>query len=145
MNDAYGRGIVRGQVENMNLRAYHQLSRVTAAEAIITCRTSRFAGVEYVNVVQKLTDHVLPDHATVIAEVDTRHRKFRKITLRDSAILYGQRPRVCIDGSTASVWYLSPYEFVKYWEVVMVSYPHSLKDANHSRHHVRMTEEGKET
>ena len=125
MNDAYGRGIVRGQVENMNLRAYHQLSRVTAAEAIITCRTSRFAGVEYVNVVQRLTDHVLPDNATVIAEVDTRHRKFRNITLRDSAILYGQRPRVCIDGSTASVRYLSPYEFVKDWKVVMVGYPHS--------------------
>ena len=76
MNDAYGRGIVRGQVENMNLRAYHQLSRVTAAEAIITCRTSRFAGVEYVNVVERLTDHVLPDNVTVIAEVDTRQRKF---------------------------------------------------------------------
>ena len=116
MNDAYGRGIVRGQVENMNLRAYHQPSRVTAAEAIMTCRTSRFAGVEYVNMVQRMTDQVLPDNATVIAEVDTRHRKFRKITLRDSAILYGQRPRVCIDGSTAPVWYLSLDEFVKDWD-----------------------------
>lgn len=114
MNDAYGRGIVRGQVENTNLRAYHNTSRVTAAEAIMTCRTTRFSGVEYVNLIQRLTDHVLPDNASVIAEVDTRHRKFRKITLRDSALLYGQRPRVCFDGSLTTVWYLSPYEFVTY-------------------------------
>ena len=72
MNDAYGRGIVRGQVENMNLRAYHQSSRVTAAEAIMTCRTSRFAGVEYVNLIQRLADQILPDNDSVIAEVDTR-------------------------------------------------------------------------
>ena len=144
MSDAYGEGIVRGQVENMNLRAYHQSSRVTAAEAIITCRTTRFAGVEYVNMVQRLSDHVLPDNETVIAEVDTRHRKFRKITLRDTAVLYGQRPRVCLDGSITPVWYLSPYEFVKDWEITMVSYPKNLKNANDARHHVRLTEEGKE-
>ena len=89
MNDAYGRGIVRGQVENTNLRTYHNTSRVTAAEAIMTCRTTRFTGVEYVNFIQRLTDHVLPDNASVIAEVDTRHRKIRKMTLRDSALLYG--------------------------------------------------------
>ncbi len=69
MNDAYGRGIVRGQVENTNLRTYHNTSRVTAAEAIMTCRTTRFTGVEYVNFIQRLTDHVLPDNASVIAEL----------------------------------------------------------------------------
>ena len=45
----YGRGVVRAQVEDTNLRAYHKDSPVTAAEAITTCLTARFAGVEYVS------------------------------------------------------------------------------------------------
>ena len=69
MNDAYGRGIVRGQVENTNLRAYHNTSRVTAAEAIMTRRTTRFSSVEYVNLIQRLTEHVLPDNASVIQKL----------------------------------------------------------------------------
>ena len=71
MSDAYGRGIVRGQVENTNLRAYHKGSPVTAAEAITTCLTARSAGVEYVNLVQRRNDHDLPENSTVMAEVDT--------------------------------------------------------------------------
>ena len=58
MSDAYGRGIVRGQVGNANLRAHQTYSPVTAAEAITTCLTARFAGVEYVNLVQRLNDRV---------------------------------------------------------------------------------------
>ena len=91
MSDAYGRGIVRGQAENTILRAYHKDSPVTAAEAITTCLTARLAGVEYAHLVQRLSDHVLPDNTTVMAGVDTRHRKFRKATLRDTGVLYGQR------------------------------------------------------
>ena len=72
-----------------------------------------------------------------MAEADTRHRKFRRITLRDAGVLYGQRP------CDPRVWYLSPYEFVKDWEVVMVSYPQTLRDASNPRHHVRLTEDGK--
>lgn len=36
-SDAYGRGIVRGQVENANLRAYNKDSDATFAESIRTC------------------------------------------------------------------------------------------------------------
>ena len=93
----------------------------------MACRTTRFSGVEYVKLIQRLPDHVLPDNESVIAEVDTRLRKFQNITLRDSALLYGQRPCVCFDGSITTVWYLSPYGFVTYWEIVMVSYPYTLK------------------
>ena len=113
MNDAYGRGIVRGQVENINLCAYHDTARVTAAEAIMTCRTTKFLGVDYVNMVQRLMENELPDSNVVIAEVDTRRRKFRKVTLRNSAVLYGQRPKWRNGNSISPVWYLSPYEFVK--------------------------------
>ena len=136
MSDAYGKGIVRGQVESMNLRAYHKDSPVTAAESITTCLTARFYGVEYVNLVQRLSDQILPDNVSVLAEVDMRHKVHRKITLRDAAVLYGQRP------CDPRVWYLSPYEFVKDWEIVMLSYPQTLRDARHPRHHVRLTPEG---
>ena len=47
MSDAYGRGVVRGQVENTNLRAYDQNAIVIVAEAITTSSTTRFTGVEY--------------------------------------------------------------------------------------------------
>ena len=70
--------------------------------------TARFAGVENVNLVQRLNDNVLPENSTVMAEVDTRHRQYRKITLRDTGVLYGQRP------CDPRAWYLSPYEFVKH-------------------------------
>jgi hypothetical protein len=99
--------------------------------------TARIAGVEYLNLVQRLNDRVLPESSTVMALVDTLHRRFRKITLRDTGVIYGQRP------CDPRVWYLSPYEFVKDWEVVMVSYPQTLRDASNPRHHVRLTEEGK--
>ena len=42
LNDLYGKGIVRGQVENTNLRAYSRKEEVTPAEAIMTCKTVSF-------------------------------------------------------------------------------------------------------
>ena len=42
------------------------------------------------------------------------------------------------------VWYLSPCEFITEWEVKMLSYPQSLQDGNHRRHHAEFTEAGKE-
>ena len=93
MNEAYGRGIVRGQVENLNLRAYHDTKRVTAAEAIMTCRTTKFLGVDSVNMIQRLVGNEVPDSNMVLAEVDMRCRKFRNVTLRNVAALYGQRPK----------------------------------------------------
>ena len=42
MNDLYGEGIVRGQVENAILLAYSRKDGVTAAEASMTCRTNGF-------------------------------------------------------------------------------------------------------
>ena len=41
MCHAYGRGIVRGQVENTHLRAYTRPDDVTAAEYFKTCQTEK--------------------------------------------------------------------------------------------------------
>ena len=66
-----------------------------------------------------------------------RSKKHRKITFRDVATFYGERP------CDPRVWYLSPYEFVSEWEVVMLSYPQSLSDADTPEHHVELTSEGR--
>ena len=136
MSDAYGRGIVRAQVENTNLRAYSTESDVTAAESIKTCKTEAFYGHNSVDIVQNLNDKHVPGTSTVFAEVDMRSKRHRKITFRDVATFCGERPR------DDRVWYLSPYEFVSEWEVVMLSYPQYLPDAYNPRHHAELTPEG---
>ena len=64
INDLYGKGIVRGQVENTNLRAYHKKSDVTAAEAIMTSITTSFYGRNYVDAVETLQDQILRPTST---------------------------------------------------------------------------------
>ena len=47
MSDAYGKGIVRGQAENTNLRANGKPNDVCAADCFRTCGTTSFFGREY--------------------------------------------------------------------------------------------------
>ena len=75
MTMAYGHGVVRGQVENANLRAYSDNNNVTAAESIHTSPTIAFSGRSYVHFVQRMNDGVFPDETAVVAEVDRRNRK----------------------------------------------------------------------
>ena len=56
MSDAYGKGIVRGQAENTNLRANAKESDVTHAETFRTSRTENFYGREYLDLVERLND-----------------------------------------------------------------------------------------
>ena len=56
MSDAYGKGIVRGQAENTNLRAYTKDNAATGAETIKTSRTVFFYGKEYLETVDRLND-----------------------------------------------------------------------------------------
>ena len=93
MNDAYGKGSVRGEVENTNLRTYSKDHDHTSAESIKTCLTVNFFGANYVDVIQRLNDRVVAERNTILAEVDMRSQKHRKVSFRDVATLYGQRPR----------------------------------------------------
>ena len=56
MSDAYGKGIVRAQVENTNLRAYAREYDITSAESIKACLTVAFFGQNYLDVVENLND-----------------------------------------------------------------------------------------
>jgi len=137
MSDAYGKGIVRGQTENRNLCANHKENDVTHAETFRTSPTEAFMGREYVSTIELLNDKRRPDKVATFGEIDARNPKRRRITIRDVATLYGQRPR------HPEMWCLSPYEFVMYWEPQLASYPLALAGADNAKHHVDLTASGR--
>ena len=136
MSDAYGKGIVRGQAENTNLRANSKAHDVLHAEFFGTSMTESFLGREYLKIVESLNDQKVAGQTAVFAEVDARNPKRRKVTIRDVAMLYGQRPK------HPDLWTLSPYEFTMYWEPVLATYPLSIEEADQSESHVDMKPSG---
>ena len=136
MSDAYGKGIVRGQVECANLRANNKEATVTHAESFRTSQTQAFYGREFCDLVQELNDRVKSPTKVQFGTVDCRRGQKRCIRYRDVALLYGQRPK------NPAVWHLSPYEFTMYWEPIMVSFPCCREDVDNEDHHVSMTPEG---
>ena len=136
INDLYGKGTVRGQVENTNLRAYSEKGDVTAAEAIMIAGTTDFYGKNYVDVVECLQDKILRPNSTKLIEVDARTKGKGKITFRDAAVFYGHRPK------DERLWYLSPYEFVSEWEVKLLHYPRTLEETADPYLHADLTEAG---
>ena len=138
MSDAYGKGIVRGQVENMNLRAYTDWSDVTSAETLSTAPSIAFFGSEFLKMVERLNDGADKVATALFPEVDKRNPQKRKVTLRDVATLYGQRP------NHSDVWHLSPYEFTMYWKPVLATYPLSLDDLDAEHYHAALTDRGKQ-
>ena len=66
--DLYGKGIVRGQVENTNLRAYYKKSDITAAESIMTCLTNSFYGRSYVDAVEALNANIVRPYSAKFVE-----------------------------------------------------------------------------
>ena len=136
LSDAYGKGIVRAQVENVNLRAYGFTSDVTSAESFKTCGTASFFGQNYVDIVENLNDEKRSSNSTVIAGFDVRNKRHRKIAFRDVGAFYGYRPR------DDRMWYLSPYKFVTEWQVVPVNYPQSLTTTHDASYQAYLIEEG---
>jgi len=137
MCDAYGKGVVRGQVESTNLRAFWKENTVTNAECIKTCQSEAFYGREYVDIVEAVCDKKLQTRKAIFGEIDYRNKRKRKVTFRDVAMLYGHRPK------TPEVWALSPYEFTTYWEPMLLSYPQSTADEKNAKHHACLTESGR--
>ena len=101
----------------MNLRVHAREDDVTFAEALRTSQTQTFFGGEYVRIVERLNDKIEAKASATFAEIDGRSPQRRKVTFRDVAMLYGQRPK------HPQVWHLSPYEFTMYWRPKLMSYP----------------------
>ena len=112
---AYNNGIVRSAVENRNLRAYARDHDITFAESFRTCATTVFAGIEYIQMVDKVTANKV-----VHFQRDMRNPSRVKLTSKSMALLYGHRPL-----AHAELKYLSPYEFTMYWEPQLLHYPRS--------------------
>ena len=124
MSDAYGKGIVRGQVECANLRAYARDDDVTAAESNRTCGTTAFYAREFVEMVERLADCRAEGRRAQFTEVDIWSSRRRKVTIRDVAMLCGLRPQ--LDG----LWHLSPCEFTTLWTPVLASCPAREQDSH---------------
>ena len=88
MSDAYGRGIVRGQAENTNLRANGKSNDVTATERFRTCGTAAFFGREYFDMVERLTKANADGKSVVFGELDGRNPFKKKVALRNVAVLF---------------------------------------------------------
>ena len=124
LSDAYCKGLVRGQVECCNLRAYHRDGPIVDAERITTAKCEVFLGGAYVQALDEL-----------LGQADGKPRKKRYIKtaatpvgqnchLREArtAQAYGHRP------VSAECWWLSPYEFTMYWEVVPTRVPETYDE-----------------
>ena len=126
LSDAYCKGLVRGQVECCNLRANHVEGQIVAAERISTAPFAMFPGQAYVELYEHMNSHS-----------DERLPKSRYVTTRAApgsggrhlregmaARAYGHRP------SDSPCWWLSPYEFTLYWEIVPTRVPYNAVEWN---------------
>ena len=110
--DCFVRGIVRGAVEteNLNMHAVATQWDPCAAECMQTFRTAVLPGAALLEVIERASEgkslRGMKGNLQVVQG---------EVVLRDLALLYGLR------GSEVAVAYLSPYEFVRYWEVKLVA------------------------
>ena len=140
LSDAYCKGIVRGQVECCNLRAYNKPSSVVAAERMSTAAFWSFPGRAYLQAVNTAFDEgdELATRPTYVwtPKGPAGQRQMREM---DPAQVYGHRPQE--DG----MWYLSPYEFGVYWECMPMRAPTTRgewKEQRSSQWDVTLTKKG---
>ena len=118
LSDAYCKGIVRGQVECCNLRAYNNPASVVAAERISTAAFCSFPGRAFLHAVNAACDET-EEWGTGKRHCWTKKGPAGQRQLRemDPAQAYGHRPQ------QEDVWCLSPYEFSMYWDCVPMTVP----------------------
>ena len=140
LNDAYCKGIVRGQVECTNLRANHDEGSVVNSERFSSTGFDDFNGRAFLNAV---TAAYPQDEDTTHCEVKWKQAKVGKskhMRTYDIARAYGLRPQ------HPAIWYLSPYEFTTYWELKPTNVPHTWAEwcsqTTAKKWHVTLTEQG---
>ena len=129
---AYNNGIVRSAVENRNLRAYAREHDVTFAESFRTSCTTTFAGIEFIQMVDKVNANKI-----VHFQRDMRNPSRARLTSKNMAMLYGHRSM-----TNAELKYLSPYEFTMYWEPKLLRYPQSIEQNDDPACHAKLTAGG---
>ena len=125
LSDAYLKGVVRGQVECCNLRAYHRDDTVVSAERIATATFESFPGAAFADFVAKYhngDDAASSMRRSAVKWTQRQSSGVRHLGTFDIVEVYGHRPK------TAEVWWLSPYEFVANWAVTMARVPTTQRE-----------------
>ena len=128
LSDAYCKGIVRGQVECCNLRANHVEGQIVAAERVSTTSFKNFPGQAYLGMYDSMRGERPWGQRTRYVKTrpapDTGERHLREdVTVQ----AYGHRP------TASEVWWLSPYEFTMYWDVVATRVPYNQEEWENNR------------
>ena len=138
-SDAYGKGVVRSLQESTNLRVYHKESDVLFAESIRTSGTVCFPGIDVTLWREAVIANV--ENVSMLAKIHVDRSNPRRGTaaIKNLVFLYGHRPK------TSPCWFLSLYEFVRYWDVMPVRYPTCLQanEQDDKSMHAILTESGK--
>ena len=79
LSDMYGRGIVRGAVEAVNLLVNWRGNDVASPETVKTTPTDSFFGRQYIDIVAYLADKVPIPETAQFAEIDARNPTKRKV------------------------------------------------------------------
>ena len=122
ISDFYAKGIVRGAVECTNLCIHACNNDVTAAETMKSSRDRIFAGGAFLSRVECANGLGNTCASRTYPEVDARNPMKKKVTTKSLDIMYGLR------GANPRVFFLSPFEFTRHWEVRLLRYPRSIDE-----------------
>lgn len=135
MSDAYGRGVVRGAVEAMSLLTQGKCNAVTAAETIKTALTDSLYGSQLLDLVE-YANRLKSEAGGRRVRVGRIPRK-KKLVLKDFEHMYGHR------GDDPRVKFYSPYEFMRFVEIVQVDVPTTVGACESQACRVNVTETGR--
>jgi len=118
---------------------YSKDSDVLFAESFRTSGTVAFPGIDVTNWREAIFAN--EDYVPTLAKIDVDRSNPRKGTpsIRNMVFLYGHRPK------TSPCWFLSLYEFVRHWNVMLVRYPTCLEanEQDDKSMHAILTESSK--
>ena len=137
ISDFYGRGIVRGAVECVNLLVHADKADVLAAETMRTAPTQHFDGGSFLTAIESIDGSRASTRSRRKFPVIDRRKATQSralATYRD--ILYGHR------GTDARVRYLSPYEFTRHWTVQLARLPRNGSVEERDQAQVSLTSSG---
>ena len=143
ISDFYGKGVVRGAVESVNLLTNNIGTDATAAETMKTARCVMFNGIDLLNAIDSygVDGKKLSRSIRIAPAIDKTDKQRPSLFCKQFDIFYGYR------GTNKSIHILSPYEFARYWEISRVRYPASTSEIERSKklpyyYHADLTDSG---
>ena len=111
VSDCYAKGLVRGAGEVVNLADHADKAKVTSAELVATSNYATFAGGAFLHAVEHGHNPAGSKLAKGLVHVSGAPTE-EPVQIKKLGICYGVR------GNDPELKYLSPYEFVRHWEVI---------------------------